>query len=475
MLTCTKANCRCQDLVRQAEVELALVDLELIDDAEDAVFLHPDLTVGDPEPILSVEMWLPPEPEPDNPAGSSTLKRKLETRGMAHVNNVETAAVAPAAKPRIPLLSLRGEHYRKAEALALSLDPTHLPHSSQVYIGSPNSTQPMPSLDPNSVFQGPLPSVVDKDCHSRVHNLVRSGYRLLSSTEGPTLFLNKESRIIGWRMGMVGGAGNEERWTQQNADLTRALESLATHMDGRKRESPGVSRGEHSWAHWGYSYGGGERRPSSRQQTKQERDWWGEFLCHPAYLATTKSLEESWVTWAPNVHSNYLQCHLSILQCHPSLDQVHLGSPNEVIPFASLTVNLGPQTVCKPHRDIKNKASGGICTIKMLGPYNWRLGGHIVLHELGLVVEMRPGDVIFFPSAVITHETIPISPDKKRYSLVWYSAGGLFRWCDANFRSLRSWEKQDPQSYKAHQAEGETRWTEGWENFSTLADLISQT
>lgn len=139
-----------------------------------------------------------------------------------------------------------------------------------------------------------------------------------------------------------------------------------------------------------------------------------------------------------------------------------------------MTANLGPRTVCNRHRDIKNKAAGGLCAIKVLGPHDSSRGGHIVLHELGLVVEMQPGDVVFFPSAVISHETIPVGTEEKRYSLVWYSAGGLFRWRDANFQTLASWQIEDPAAHRHHQRQGEVRWAEGWTRFSTLSNLLAR-
>ncbi|KAG8947699.1 hypothetical protein FRC04_010543 [Tulasnella sp. 424] len=506
-LACRKADCRFLDLVQKAERELALLDLQLVDDAEDAAFLGSNLSLRQTEDVSRVETCLPAvevptdrEFDPAEPSASlGDLKRKREEADVSPaLPSFEASSEkipSPGSSENVPLTrqqrrnrlrrgdrkakaasvqSKRRALYRKAELVALELDPTSLPHSSQGYIGPTASPKSESVAEDESVHEGPLPAGVDYLSHPRLLNLVRSGYSVVPSSTEPSLFLDQDNRIIGWRVGIMGGAGNEARWDEQNADLTASLETLARNMENRQASAPGVPRGEHSWAHWGYSYGGGERRPTSRQQTKQERTWWGHFLDQPAYINTTQTILDSWKTWAPNVLSDYTQCHQDILERLPTLDRVHGADPDSILPFASLTANLGPQTVCQAHRDIKNKASGGICGIKTLGPYNWQLGGHIVLHELGLVVEMRPGDIIFFPSAVITHETIPVSPDEKRYSLVWYSAGGLFRWCDADFQSLRNWATQDPTAYNAHQEKGETRWTNGWKNFSTLSELVVQ-
>lgn len=140
-------------------------------------------------------------------------------------------------------------------------------------------------------------------------------------------------------------------------------------------------------------------------------------------------------------------------------------------PFSTITVNFGPRTVCLPHRDLKNLAYGW-CAIVVLGNFDFELGGHLVLHELKLIVEMRPGDIIFIPSAVVTHENIPIGRGEWRKSLVYYSPGGIFRWAAAGYRSHEEWKKKDMAGWKRHHDEGEKRWQEGWNLFRSFSCLV---
>ncbi|KAF9062497.1 hypothetical protein BDP27DRAFT_1147612, partial [Rhodocollybia butyracea] len=100
-------------------------------------------------------------------------------------------------------------------------------------------------------------------------------------------------------------------------------------------------------------------------------------------------------------------------------------SPQTV--FAATTVNFGPQTCMPPHLDAGNTAHGW-CTDTAGGDFDPEKGGHLVLWNLKLVIRFPPGSTILFPSALITHSNIPISPHETRYSVVQYSAGGLFRW-----------------------------------------------
>lgn len=171
------------------------------------------------------------------------------------------------------------------------------------------------------------------------------------------------------------------------------------------------------------------------------------------------------------MYATYSEAHKRIIAENALLDCLHAPDPAR-IPFASIAANLGPQTVCYKHRDLKNKANG-LCIVYVLGNFDYRRGGHIVLHEPRLVVEMRPGDALFIPSAAITHETVPIFEGELRYSIVIYTSGGLFRWVDAGSQSKIDWMVSDPSNHDVHFSSGkvEQRWKDGWSKYYTLDSL----
>jgi hypothetical protein len=144
-------------------------------------------------------------------------------------------------------------------------------------------------------------------------------------------------------------------------------------------------------------------------------------------------------------------------------------------PFCSFTANMGPQTVCNAHRDFWNLAHG-TCPIGALGPFNHRTGGHIILHEPKLIIEFRRGDVMFIPSAAITHENVPIANGETRYSFTMYTAGGLFRYAWCGMRTLKDIQEKEEfkELYKSYVAEGPVRWESGWRKYSTIGDLIAR-
>ncbi|KIO22354.1 hypothetical protein M407DRAFT_79310, partial [Tulasnella calospora MUT 4182] len=170
-------------------------------------------------------------------------------------------------------------------------------------------------------------------------------------------------------------------------------------------------------------------------------------------------------TWAPKLFQLYADCQNEFLRWDPTLQSI-----SSTLPFSSITVNFGPATVCRWHRDVFNLVFGW-CVIWALGNYDAKYGGHLILWEPRLIVEFAPGDIIFLPSACVTHANIPIREGDTRYSITWYSAGGLFRYRADGFKSAEERKVEDPAGFSAHRSQGAKRWMDGWDCFSSLEEL----
>ena len=83
--------------------------------------------------------------------------------------------------------------------------------------------------------------------------------------------------------------------------------------------------------------------------------------------------------------------------------------------FPATTFNLGPKVETVEHYDSKNKAEGWI-VVTALGEFDPKTGGHLIMRELGLVVQFPPGSTILFPSAIVRHGNIPVQPHETRAS-----------------------------------------------------------
>ncbi|KAG9044754.1 hypothetical protein FS837_007578 [Tulasnella sp. UAMH 9824] len=454
-----------RDLIEAAERELESLGLEAIDEAADAALTIAGLRVESREIYEENAEGDGDERERETSGSLAVMERPANLRASSQSrgegDNSEGSAPLSASAKRKRARKDKGHGqnskrralYAKAIAVASTLKPEELTHSSQGYIGLERLEESEMAQDGERPTNGPLPDSAPNNAHPEMLNLLQGNYALVPSDGRPTLFTDVEGRIISWRVGGVGGECGEARDEQRSRNLLTSVEKMATQVKSKR---------------------GGETRPLNKQQTQRERDARQEFLLQPEYVETAKILQDSWQTWAPDIHRDYEGCHNAITSHDPSLNRVCPAESGVNLPFASLTANLGPQTVCEKHRDVKNRANGGVCAVKTLGKYDWQRGGHIVLHELGLVVEMKPGDVLFFPSAVITHSTIPIFDSETRYSLVWYSAGGLFCWKDANFQTHTDWKWHSPEEYRKHKKGGERRWNDGWKKFATLSQLSAK-
>jgi hypothetical protein len=91
--------------------------------------------------------------------------------------------------------------------------------------------------------------------------------------------------------------------------------------------------------------------------------------------------------------------------------------------WAGCVVNIGKNRKpvrTKPHRDVKEEKHGYSC-VCACGEYE---GGDLILYELGVVIEMKPGDMLLFPDGLIHHANRLVVGT--RYSLVAFTRGNMF-------------------------------------------------
>ena len=164
----------------------------------------------------------------------------------------------------------------------------------------------------------------------------------------------------------------------------------------------------------------------------------------------------------------YYADHLQRLLDHD--DKLVRNFDNSV--FAACAFNFGPQTVCYKHRDHSNLPFGW-CGVTALGNYNYKLGGHMVLWDLGLVIEFPPGSTIFLPSASLEHSNATIQKDERRYSFTQFTSGGTFRWVDYGFQKADDYfAGLSEVEQMAAKLEGRDRLEFGLSLFSTMDELL---
>jgi hypothetical protein len=137
----------------------------------------------------------------------------------------------------------------------------------------------------------------------------------------------------------------------------------------------------------------------------------------------------------------------------------------------SAAFNLGNRVITTKHIDSEN-CPFGWCTITALGNFDASKGGHIILWNLGIVLEFPAGTCICLPSALVTHSNIPTDENETRMSFTQYCSGEIFRFIENGFRTDADLEKQDPAILAFRKNERKTRIQEGYAMFSNINDLM---
>lgn len=157
---------------------------------------------------------------------------------------------------------------------------------------------------------------------------------------------------------------------------------------------------------------------------------------------------------------------------YPTDEELHRNWPTT--PWACATFNCGRRTVCLKHADYGNLAYGW-CAITALGEYDYERGGHLILWDLGLVIEFPPGCTIMVPSSVIHHSNTEIQTNDRRYSFTQYSAGGLFRWVDLGFKKVQDGMKdKEPEEVAAMREKLSRQLDFGLSLYSTYDELMGR-
>lgn len=171
---------------------------------------------------------------------------------------------------------------------------------------------------------------------------------------------------------------------------------------------------------------------------------------------------DAWQSWNPQLKAYYQEYMDALLDNVPELSPPFPGCP-----FFAVGVNCGPRVCCKPHLDRAN-LSYGQCLIMPFGAFDWKKGGHLHLKEPNVTFEVRPGEIVFIPSASVTHSNTPLQDGETRYSIALYSPGYTFQYIDNAFqRQVRK---------RPHgNAFSDRKWTCGWNLYTRVPSAAKST
>ncbi|KAJ7698425.1 hypothetical protein B0H16DRAFT_1903408 [Mycena metata] len=184
-------------------------------------------------------------------------------------------------------------------------------------------------------------------------------------------------------------------------------------------------RGKHASSTVGTSLDFGNAKPTTLAGVPDAIQALMQLLC---ILSLAKWGSDAFKEHNPNVWGLYDTVATAVRKI-PGVTWNFIGRYASV--FASATFNLGPRTVTFPHYDGRNLLWGW-CVVTALGWFKPKRGGHLILWDLGLVIEFPPGASILFPSALIRHSNVKVGRDETRFSFTQFSSAGLFRWVHNN-------------------------------------------
>ncbi|KAE9403691.1 hypothetical protein BT96DRAFT_814681 [Gymnopus androsaceus JB14] len=265
----------------------------------------------------------------------------------------------------------------------------------------------------------------------------------------------------------AGGSGGPDPTflaaTDECAKLLECNQSkLFKHRDGTPKTPRKHCQGIFAVEAVGVSFGGGQEYPKRIYHSEAHAKILNAFLAALCFIWLAQHASSGFFTWAPRLYAYYAQNKTCVEQENPG---IHWNFARSI--FACCTFNFGPQTVTVEHLDHLNYLFGW-CAITALGKFNYCQGGHFVLWDLGLVVELPPGWTILVPSAYLCHSNTIIRVHETCYSFTQYTAGGLFRIVD-NDGQIRHW-MSEVELAEAKQKQRD-RVLEGMNLYSTLDEL----
>ncbi|KAK7022082.1 hypothetical protein R3P38DRAFT_2532923, partial [Favolaschia claudopus] len=102
--------------------------------------------------------------------------------------------------------------------------------------------------------------------------------------------------------------------------------------------------------------------------------------------------------------------------------------PCETSVFSAITLELGgPHRILSPFGPHGHFDPSTWCIITSLGIYDFRLGGHIILWDIGWVLQFPPGASILLPPGLVRYSFVKVRPHESRYLLIQFAGSGIRR------------------------------------------------
>ncbi|KAJ3543867.1 hypothetical protein NMY22_g2982 [Coprinellus aureogranulatus] len=446
------------------------------DNGEEGVALHP------PSPLCDEDLF----PEIVNPQVGSPLAPPLVGSPLGHrPKNVSGMKSATAPSGKNTGSSRRRNARRQAKKLAAEvakaaqierLGNIALTHHFKDYTIRKHAK-------PNAIFTVAASTRAQDFPHSAggswvgprdtkgkrvpwtLEELEELGYEYVPYVKGRNvLFLDANGAIIG---GLVDCPSSAD-WALVIEEAGRSLSAarcLAVQHGAFPKGYWVHRRGSYLTLSVGVSMGGGQKRPGILVQQLLIRRKIAQSLLRNESIKRVAGYQSyAFAFLAPRVFRRYAE---DLGQLFENDSSLKWNFANSIFPACGF--NCGPQCVTVDHFDHAN-LSWGLCVVTPFGRFDYRKGGHLVLHGLKKVIEFPPGTSAAFPSAVLEHSNTPVQAGEERTSMTQFAAGGLFRWVSYGCQTSKTLSTTETGRAFRDEVNGEEgqRWAEGIGLFSTM-------
>ncbi|OCH83552.1 hypothetical protein OBBRIDRAFT_566444, partial [Obba rivulosa] len=248
------------------------------------------------------------------------------------------------------------------------------------------------------------------------------GLTNIASTFRP--ILDSEGRVFA----ALAGQPKDANWALVHTGAAAAMDCVQEQISFQQKEQD-HRRGMYPALSVGVSYGGGQKAVGNLVNSAPHSKALRSLLLDPNIKRIANFGNAAMQLIAPKLYAYYEDTVQALRLWNKKLE---FNFSNNV--FGAATFNFGPKVVTEPHTDRQNLPFG-FCAITALGNYNPEEDGHLVLWDLGLVIEFPPGSTILIPSAILKHSNTAVQGSGRRLSFTQYSAGGLFRWVECGFQT----------------------------------------
>ncbi|KAA1466942.1 hypothetical protein DENSPDRAFT_847219 [Dentipellis sp. KUC8613] len=262
--------------------------------------------------------------------------------------------------------------------------------------------------------------------------------------------------------GVMAAIPRDPKWPEVISSAADAMED--SRVRGRGQWQHGGRRGNYHAVNVGVAYGTGQKVPGNLKLPEGTDDIVRELVAHPSIQRIAGLGSALLQSYAPKIYRHYADNLDVIFKSDPSCVDLF---KNSIFPTAAF--NLGPQCVTRGHKDTTN-VPHGLCVITSMGNFNYKKGGHLVLWDLGLIIEFPPGATILIPSSTIRHGNTSIASHERRYSFTQYCMGGLLRWVRHGLRPAESLSEAERRLLDGSEDEAFQR---AIDMFSKLSELQS--